>query len=355
MQKRSRPFHYAKKTGAAPGALIHTGRRYLEQPIIDQFSYDDETFEESKQIELEEVIRNLESERTGWVNITGLHDPQLISAIGKTARIHPLVQEDIMNTSGRPKAEFIAGQLHIVLRMLDMDPEGRINSEQVTLVVTNHQVLSFQERVGDVFEPVRQRIRTRSGIIRDKGSDYLAYALIDAVADRYFIVLEQLYDQIEELEERVNTQFEDKLLLSIQTLRKELITLRRALWPLREAISSLLRDQNPLIEQSSIPYYRDLYDHIIQMMDLTDSYRDLLTGVMEAYTSNVSNRMNSIMKVLTLISTFFIPLTFIAGIYGMNFQNMPELQLAWGYPAIWALMIVISIGMVIFFKRKRWF
>ena len=290
-----------------------------------------------------------------WLDIDGVHQNEILEAIGAQANLHPLVIEDIHNTYQRPKVEDYEDYLYIVLKMISWDEDSKeILGEQVSLLLGNNFVVSFKEDPGDIFDPVRKRLREGKGRLRKMGADYLAYALLDQVVDHYFFVLENLGEQIEDLEEELITNPDASTLQTIHHLKRELIFLRKSVWPLREAISSLERGESPLFKPETLVYLRDVYDHAIQVIDTIETFRDMVSGMLDIYLSSISNRMNEVMKVLTIIATIFIPLTFIAGVYGMNFTNMPELQWPWGYFMVWGVMIVIFIGMLIFFKRKKW-
>jgi magnesium transporter len=290
-----------------------------------------------------------------WLDIDSVHHTDILEAVGAQANLHPLVIEDIHNTYQRPKVEDYEQYLYIVLKMISWDEAAtEIQGEQVSLVLGENFVLSFKEDPGDIFDPIRTRLREGKGRIRKQGPDYLAYALLDQVVDHYFLVLENLGEKIEDLEEELVTNPDASTLQTIHHLKRELIFLRKSVWPLREAISSLERGESPLFQPDTLVYLRDVYDHAIQVIDTIETFRDMVSGMLDIYLSSVSNRMNEVMKVLTIIATIFIPLTFIAGIYGMNFTNMPELGWPMGYFMVWGLMILIFIGMLIFFKRKGW-
>lgn len=290
-----------------------------------------------------------------WLDIDGVHQTEILEAVGAHANLHPLVIEDIHNTYQRPKVEDYEDYLYIVLKMISWDGDANeVRAEQVSLILGKNYVLSFKEDPGDIFDPIRQRLRESKGRIRKMGADYLAYSLLDQVVDHYFLILENLGEQIEDLEEELITNPDASTLQTIHHLKRELIFLRKSVWPLREAISSLERGESPLFQSDTLVYLRDVYDHAIQVIDTIETFRDMVSGMLDIYLSSVSNRMNEVMKVLTIIATIFIPLTFIAGIYGMNFVNMPELQWPWGYFMVWGVMIIIFIGMLIFFKRKKW-
>ena len=263
--------------------------------------------------------------------------------------------EDIANTGQRPKIDDFDEYIFVVLRMLSFDvKENETKTEQVSIIFGRGFVISFQEMEGDVFDTIRDRLRNNKGRIRKMDSDYLAYALIDAVVDNYFIILEKLGETIEEIEDKLVTNPSTETLRTIHDLKREMIFLRKSVWPLREVISRMERSESALINKSTCVYLRDVYDHTIQVMDSVETFRDMLSGMLDIYLSSVSNRMNEVMKVLTVIATIFIPLTFLAGIYGMNFRHMPELELTWSYPAILILMFTVAILMVIYFRRKKW-
>ena len=345
----------SKKIGLPPGTLVHIGEKKIEKTRIRLIDYNDETFQEKEVKTIEECYPFKREPTVTWINIDGLHEVEIIDKIGQQFDIHPLVLEDILHTGQRPKMEDHENYIYIVLKMLFYDEqEDEIKDEQLSLIIGSNYIISFQERVGDVFNPARERIRTGRARIRKSGSDYLAYSLIDAVVDNYFIILETIGDEIETLEAELLENPRPATLQAIYALKRKLISLRKSIWPLREVISSLERIDSSLIQQSTDMFFKDVYDHTIQIIDTIETFRDMVSGMLDTYLSSVSNRMNEVMKVLTIIATVFIPLTFIAGIYGMNFEFMPELKWHWGYPVIWILMIVITIGMFFYFRGKRW-
>jgi len=287
--------------------------------------------------------------------LDGIHQLDNIEKIGEHFKIHPLVLEDIMNTGQRPKMEDFNDYLFIVLKMLSYDEEeNETKTEQVSLILSSKFVISFQESEGDVFDPVRERIRSDRGRIRKMGVDYLAYSLIDAIVDNYFMVLEKIGEKIEDIEDELVKNPTPEVLHTIHRLKRELIFLRKSVWPLREVISRLERWESPLIDKSIDIYLRDVYDHTIQVIDALETFRDMLSGMLDIYLSSISNRMNEVMKVLTIIATIFIPLTLISSIYGMNFKYMPELDWFWGYPLVYTVMLAVSAVMLIYFRRKKW-
>ncbi|MGB7294747.1 MAG: magnesium/cobalt transporter CorA [Candidatus Aminicenantales bacterium] len=345
----------SRKAGMPPGSLIHIGDKKAERTTITIIDYDGETFQEKKAKSIEECCVFKETSTVTWINIDGVHDSRLISDLGSRFGIHPLILEDIMTTAQRPKIEDMGDYLYIVIRMLDLvGKQKEVRSEQVSLILGSNFVISFQEDEGDVFDAVRDRIRTGKGRIRKLGPDYLAYSLLDAVIDNYFIVIEKLGESIGDIEEELVQNPDRETIHKLHAMKREMIFLRKSVWPLREVISGLERTESELIKETTGIFLRDLYDHTIQVIDSVETYRDMLSGMLDIYLSSVSNRMNEVMKVLTIIATIFIPLTFIAGIYGMNFKFMPELEWRWGYFLVLAVMLAIGVLMLILFKRKRW-
>ena len=349
------------KAGLPPGTLLHVGEKKAEEAEITVIDYNIEQFQEKTVDTLEECCQFRDKPTVTWINVDGLHDIQLLEKLGEYFGLHPLVLEDIVTTDQRPKLEDLSDYLFIVLRMLRYDgTKNDIRSEQVSLVVGPSFVISFQEERGDVFEPVRERIRKGKSGIRSKGADYLAYALVDAIVDSYFIILEQIGEDIEYIEEELVTNPTPETLQIIHELKRAMIVLRKSVWPLREIINGLERGEVSLIRESTRIYLRDVYDHTIQVIETIETYRDMISGMLDIYLSSISNRMNEIMKVLTIIATIFIPLTFITGIYGMNFDpesspyNMPELNWYWGYPVVWVFMIGLGFLMFFYFRKRRW-
>jgi magnesium transporter len=345
----------SKKAGLAPGTLVHIGEKKTQESKITIMDYDDAHFQEKGIKAIEECFLFKDIPTVTWINIDGLHQVEIIEKLGECYGLHPLVLEDILNTDQRPKMEDYGEYLYIVLRMLNYnDKSSEIESEQVSLILGSNFVISFQETEGDVFNPIRERIRNGKGRIRKMGADYLTYALLDAIVDNYFIILEKLGEKIEFLEEELVTRPTSETLQTIHYLKREMIFLRKAVWPLREVISGLERGEPPLVKGTTRIYLRDVYDHTIQVIDTIETFRDMVSGMLDIYLSSVSNRLNVVMKVLTIIATIFMPLTFIAGIYGMNFKYMPELEWRWGYPVIWFVLAFIGGSMLIYFKRKKW-
>ena len=345
----------AKKVGLPPGTLVHVGERKAEKVRMRVFEYNADTCHERELENSEECHPFRGTTSVTWLNIDGLHEPEIIEKIGYHFNLHPLVQEDILHTNQRPKMEDHEEYILIVVRMLYYDQEtDAVKSEQVSIILGAHCVISFQELEGDVFDPLRERIRQGKGKIRKLGADYLAYALIDMVVDHYFVLLEKLGERIAVLEDELTFNPRQHTIQAIHSLKQEIVFLRKSLWPMREVINSLSRSESPLISHELSLYTRDLYDHTIQVIDAVETYQDLLSGMLELYLSSMSNKMNEVMKVLTIFASIFIPLTFLAGIYGMNFEFMPELKWRWSYPVLLCCMCAAGVGMLAFFKRKKW-
>jgi len=354
--KKTKPIKkQLKKAGLPPGTLVHVGEKRAEAIRITYIDYDEQNIEEKQISNIEECFPFKKTPTVTWINIDGLHEVEVIEKLGTQFELHPLMLEDILHTSQRPKFEDFEKYFFIVLKMLSYDDANQmVEEEQVSLVLAENFVISFQERIGDVFDPVRDRIRNSKGRIRKMGADYLCYSLIDAVVDNYFSILEKIGEKIESMEEKLVSDPTEKMLQQIHKLKREMITLRKSVWPLRELISGLQRSESSLIGETTDIYLRDTYDHTIQVIDTVESFRDMVSGMLDIYLSSISNRMNAVMKVLTIIATIFIPLTFVAGIYGMNFEYMPELHWRWGYGIIWLVFVVIVTIMVIYFRRKKW-
>lgn len=344
-----------KKAGLAPGTLVHVGEKRADHVRIRVMDYDQENLEERELQSIDACVPYKEKGTMTWINIDGLHDVEVIEKIGKIFNLHPLVLEDIVNTDQRPKVEDYENYIFIISKMLSYDDkEDRLDIEQFSLVLFDNIIISFQERIGDVFEPVRERLRKGKKRIRKMGMDYLMYALLDAVVDNYFVVLEKIGERIENLEEELIARPGPETLQAIHHLKRELIFLRKSVWPLRESVSALERGELDLIQEKTTVFLRDIYDHTIQVIDTIETYRDMVSGMLDVYLSSVSNKMNEVMKVLTIIATIFMPMTFIAGIYGMNFKHMPELETSWGYPVVWLVIIAIGVVMLMYFRKKRW-
>lgn len=339
-----------------PGSLVYLGEKRVDSVKVSIIDYNEAEVREIPEATPDECQQHINQKTVTWINVIGLHDPELLARLGEMFGFHPLILEDILHTGQRPKLEDHGDYIFCVLQMLYRLPEtGRIASEQVSLILGSGYLFTFQETEGDVFDMLRSRIRTGKGRIRKMGCDYLAYALLDAIVDNYFVVLEELSDRTEELHEGVVANPEPKKLHRIHQLRRELIFMRKNIWPLRELVAGLEKTENKLVHRSLTPYLRDIYEHTIQVIDNVESMRDVMSGVLDIYITTVGSRTNDVMKVLTIIATIFIPLTFVAGIYGMNFEYMPELKCRFGYAAVWIVMLTVAATMILYFKRKKWF
>ncbi len=346
---------HSKRPGSAPGTLVHTGVKKVEEVRVTFLDYDEQGINERVDVAVADVLPFRDSPTVSWVNVDGLHDVDLVQHIGDHFGIHPLVLEDVLSVGQRPKAEEYDAFVYVVLPMLSWNAEGRhIEEEQVSLILGPSWVFTFQERAGDQFEPVRERLRQAKGRIRSRGADYLAYALIDAIVDHYFQVLEAIGSATEELELEVLEDPSPATMQRLHHLKREMVVMRRAVWPLRDMVNGLVRTDSALVQQPTRVFLRDVYDHAIQIIDSVESLRDVISGILDLYLSNLSNRTNEVMKVLTIMATIFIPLTFVAGVYGMNFEHMPELGVPWAYAAVWGVMIAMALAMVAFFRRKGW-
>ena len=344
-----------KKIGISPGSAVFVGSRKSDSVNISIFDYSENACTERTTKKIGDCFPFKDTPTVTWLNIDGLHETQAIEEAGKEYDLHPLVIEDILNTHQRPKIEVFDDYIFISLKMLsEMNRKNEIESEQISLILGKNFVFSFQEKEGDVFDPLRVRIREGKGRIRKMGPDYLLYAILDIIIDHYFIILEKIGDKVEAFEEELMKEPKPDTLHEIYTLKREILFLRKSVWPLREAVSTLEKCESELINDKTSPYLRDLYDHIIQVIDAVETTRDLLSGMLDLYLSSVSNKMNEVMKVLTIIATIFIPLTFIAGIYGMNFEYMPELGWKYAYFAVWLIMTVMGLGMLKYFRNKKW-
>lgn len=351
------------KAGLPPGTPVHVGEQMAEDVRVTVIDYDQAVCEELQPENPEDCTIYQEKSTVTWINVDGLHQVDVIEKLCSCFGLHPLTVEDILNTTQRPKIDVFDDYLFLVLKMQTYNAETRlVDMEQVSFVLGQNYLISFQEKAGDTFDGVRNRIRNNKGRIRKMKADYLVYALLDSIIDNYFSVLEKVGEEIEFMEEELVSDPAPETLGKIHILKREMILLRRSVWPLREVINSLVRDEEiDLISEAIYFYLKDLYDHTIQVIDTIETFRDIISGMLDIYLSSVSNRMNEVMKVLTIFAAIFIPLTFIAGIYGMNFNaaasplNMPELSWYYGYPFALGLMAATAGGMLVYFKRKKWF
>ena len=342
--------------GSSPGLLIAAPES--PQPVMRVIAYGPETLVERTVDDVADVKAMIGATPVTWLNVDGLGDIATIQQIGEAFAVHRLALEDVVRVHQRPKVEEYAEHIFIVLRIPQMN--GRVDTEQVSIFLGSGYVLTFQERPGDCFDSIRQRLRRDRGRIRESGCDYLAYALIDAVIDAYFPVLEAYGEAVEDLEDELTGHADSEIAKRVHIVKRDLLTLRRVIWPLREMVNALIRDHSPRITEATAIYLRDCYDHAVQLLDIVETYRDIASGLLDLYLSSVSTRLNEVMKVLTIIATIFIPLGFIAGIYGMNFDpqaspfNMPELRWAYGYPFALGIMSAVAGGLLYFFSRRGW-
>lgn len=354
IKKTKKKRRNLKPAGAPPGTLLYTGKN-KEEVVISLIKYSDKNFEESKAVHYNEIEKlKSDSEKT-WFNINGIHDESIIKTIGENAKISPLLLEDLVNVNQRPKTEFDSESVFVTLKMLIFNEEtNSVESEQVSIFCGKNYLFSFQEKEGDLFDPIRQRIRAENVRIRKNGTDYLLYALVDIIIDHYFYILEIIEDKIDELEDSIFSHPDSSYLQEIQKNKKNIFQVKRAIFPLREAVNALKLSDSPLISENTKTFLSDVYDHVIQLIDQTDALKEFNAGLKDIYLNTVSLKMNQIMQVLTISSVIFIPLTFIAGIYGMNFDNMPELHTENGYFVVVAIMVIITIGLLFIFKKKKW-
>lgn len=352
----------AHKAGLPPGSAVYAGKESFHTIEVRLLDYDQENYFESSGLDLDTIERLLTSPSTTWINIDGLHNVSIIEQIGSRVGLHPLTIEDIVNATQRPKIDIFDDYVYLVVKIpFYNDKLNILEMEQVSFVLKEHILISFQEKKGDIFESVLKRISNNKGRIRKMDCDYLTYALLDSVVDSYYGVLEKIGEYVEVLELELVSDPGPDTLHKIHELKREMILLRKSVWPMREVTSNLQRDEIPFVGEKVGPYLKDLYDHVIQVLDTVETFRDIVSGMLDIYLSSMSNKMNEVMKVLTIFAVIFIPLTFIAGIYGMNFNtekspfNMPELNWIYGYPFALGLMAVIAWVMLLYFKRKRWF
>ncbi len=347
----------SKKIGLEPGTLVYTGEKPSGEIKIVLINYSESQITGKDLKNIEESFSFINQSTITWIDIRGLNNIQMIEQIGKNFNIHPLVLEDILSTNQRPKINEYEDYAFIVLKTFDYCEEEKIiNSEQISIIFGKNFLISFHEGSGKLFDAVSNRLQNNKARIRKSGTDYLAYSLIDTVVDNYFNILEKIGEEIENVEDELITNPQPENLHSIHRLRREMILLRKSVWPLREVINIMERGETVLIKKTTGIFLRDLYEHTVQIIDTIESYRDMVSGMLDTYLSSVSNRMNEVMKVLTIIATIFIPITFVAGVFGMNFKHMPELDWNWAYPVgFWTAMIIITALMIFYFKKKNWF
>ncbi len=340
--------------GQAPGTLIYTGKKTEEKVHVELYSYDQDEIAVAADQDFETIKGNYHEGRVNWINVSGLHNVALIEKVGQHFKLHPLLLEDVVHVDQRPKTEDFGDYLFFTIKVFHKKSADETDFEHISFVLGQDFIICFQENAIDNFDLIRDRLKKSFGKIREKKADYLFYRFIDTIIDHYFIILDGLAEKIELLEDEVMERPNTGTLHKLQTVRKELIYLRRSIYPLRESINSILKSETKLLNHETERFFTDVYDHTIQVIESMETYRELLSGIMDLYMNTASNRMNEIMKVLTIMSTIFIPLTFIAGIYGMNFEHMPELGHPWAYPLALLLMVLIALLMLLYFKRKKW-
>lgn len=345
----------SQKAGLPPGSLIYTGDQMSEKTQITVVHYDEQQVQTRELTSWDECPVMTDRPGVTWINVSSISQVGHLEKLGECFKLHPLVLEDILNVDQRPKVEDYEDYLFIVLKTISGQAEvDEFVAAQVSLILGANFVLSFHEDGEDLFQPVRERILTAKGRIRKAGADYLAYALMDLIVDNYFVALEQFGEQVEFMEDEVVRRAVPATLQTVHHLKNHMIILRRSLWPLREVIARLERRESPLIHDATTVYFKDVYDHTIIAIDTVETYRDILSGLLDIYLSSVSNRLNEVMKVLTIIATIFMPLTFLAGVYGMNFKYLPELEWHYGYFGFWTVMILLAGSMVLIFKKRKW-
>jgi magnesium transporter len=350
--RRKRKLFEQHAVGATPGTLVI--REDASQPAVRLIQYNAEGVREEEIQDVATLRDKIRPECVTWIDVQGLGSEQVLRQIGEAFHLHPLELEDIVNVPQRPKVAAYNHDLLIVTRMAMLTEAHGLEMDQVSLVLGPHFVLTFQEHYGDVLDPVRHRIRQNVGVIRKSGSDYLAYAILDATIDGYYPVLEDFGERLEDLEEEIISSPRPQALHTVHDVKRELLAVRRGIWPQRESLNTLIRDENPLVSQTTRMHFRDCYDHCVQIIDVVETYRELAGGLMDLYLSSIANRQNDVMRVLTVIATIFMPLTFLAGLYGMNFKFMPELEKPWGYPVLLVVMATVAGWMLVYFARKGW-
>ncbi len=354
-RKKKKARRAGSKAGLSPGAMVFIGEQKMDAARVDVIDYSESRLNELQDVSIDRCGDLAKPHGVTWINVNAVHDVGLVESLGKRLDLHPLTMEDIVNTGQRPKTEEFPGYIYVVLKMFFYDEEAnQTEIEHVSMIFGENYVVSFQEKEGDVLDTVRERLKTGKGRIRSMKADYLAYALMDAVVDNYFLAVERIGDRIEDLDDQILADPKPEAMAEVHRLKRDILSLRRAVWPLREEIGALEKSESPLIRPETKVFLRDLYDHTIQVIDMVETFRDILGGMHDTFLSGVSNRTNEIMKVLAIIATIFIPLTFIAGVYGMNFERMPELEWPWGYPLVLGVMFAVAIGMVRYFRKKKW-
>jgi len=343
-----------QKAGMPPGSLVHIGKVKTEKTTIDVIEFDQNILTKKNDIKLKEALNYLDTPQTSWIKIVGLQDIALIESIGKQFDLDPLLLEDILNTGQRPKAVIADDFIFLTMKTLGTDDDKNIVSDQISFILKKNLLISFHESHLSLFNSLDKRLESATGRFRTQGPDYLFYALIDIVVDHYFSAIEDIATEIDRLEEALFQNMNEQILDNIQHIRKELMFMKKAVFPLRESLNSIIKSDSPIIDKQQLRYLNDVHDHILQIYETIENYRELNTGLKDMYLSELSHKMNKVMQVLTIIATIFIPLTFIAGVYGMNFEYMPELSFKYSYPIVWGIMLLIAGWMLLMFRKNKW-
>lgn len=355
LRKKPSTYRLSQNAGVSPGTLIYTGKIIDEAPEITLYQYNEVILEKVVDKDLPNILQKIDLDKINWINVSAIHHTEIVQQIGDFFSFHPLVLEDIPNTLLSPQYEDFDDYLFITLKMLSVNPENHlVEQEHISFILGKNYLLSFQERKKDVFDPVRQRLEKAKGKIRKRGADYLLYALMDVIVDNYYTITEEVSDKMNQLENELIYNPKPKSVESIANYKRQLIELKKTVYPLRDALGKL-NNEEELVQQNTMLFFNDVYSHVEHVINTMETQRDVLAGFMDLYMSTLSHKMNDVMKTLTVIATIFIPLTFIAGVYGMNFQYMPELEWKWGYPVLLGFMFVCGIGMFIYMKSRRWF
>lgn len=350
MRKRSH------KLGMAPGTLLHIGNHLLSKIKLSYLEYSSDQFIGENEVSLETCLKRIDTPLMTWIQVYGVSDPGIISALGNHFHLHSLILEDVLNTTQRAKLDTYREQAFIVCRLLKYnEANNELQDEQVSIIFGPNYLISFLEKDEDFFKPVKERLRQGNNRLRSEGADFLAYALLDLIVDQYFVVLEKVDSDLDNLENELLHSPKPDTIKKMRKAKREMIFLRKSIWPMREVISRFQRIDPPLVKDSLQVYLRDVYDHLIQTIDVIEGFRDVVSGMMDVYLSNINIKTNEIMKVLTIVSTIFVPLTFISSLYGMNFEYMPELHYKYGYPLTLLLLVSIAGCMLLYFHRKKWF
>ncbi|MCB1986635.1 MAG: magnesium/cobalt transporter CorA [Burkholderiales bacterium] len=346
----------ADKSGLPPGSLIHIGEKHETECRITVTQFNIDAIKQFEIDSIDELQHLRNNDLITWINVDGLSDTHIVESLGTEFDIHPLILEDILSTHQRPKLEEYEDYIYLVIKSIQAEKNNHpsLQYEQISILLLANYVITFKEKMDEIFKPVQYRLQNRKDRIRQNGSDFLAYVLIDTVVDEYFVVEDCLDEIIDPLEDSLLSNPTPETLQTIQHLRRELITMKRSISPLRELLSTIQHANTGLLEEKTLRYYNDVYDHVLRVTDSLDSYRERIASIQDIYLSSISNKLNETMKVLTIFASIFIPLTFIAGIYGMNFEHMPELKWRWAYPVLWIIFIAIGVGLLIYFKKKKW-